>query len=607
MSTANSRQRSGRPARRPGGQSFPQPGRRATGGSESPSGRAAADRLVLTAAVRGMPWSAVLFVASLANATALALLPAALAAAIDAVAHGTPAAGRAAWLLTCVLAGLAASEPVTRLAATATTASSARWLQRRLLAHVLRLGLTARDLFSPGDLVSRLGGNCSEAGGGMACLASMASTLVTGVWALAGLAVIDPALFGVVLVGIAAGAVVSGRFIGGAAEVISGYLDVYGKIAARLTEALTGIRTIRACGTVTAEVARILDPLPALNRKGIATWAAYRRASWKGALIAPAAELAVLVMIGSRVVAGRMPPGDLAAGMGYAVLAMGLSGQAGVMMRIARVRAAARRIAAVLAVATPGRGDATIPPGPGQLVLQDVTVRVDGRTLLDRVCLRVPGGSSMAIVGRSAAGKSMLAAVAGSLIEPDEGSVLLDGMPLSAAADTSLRSEVCYAFEQPALFGATVDDVIGAGRRLSRTQIESAARIAHADDFVRRLPEGYRTPVEDAPLSGGEAQRLGLARAFAGSARLLILDDATSSLDTVTEAQVRETLTRATAGQTRLVIGHRPGTAARCDLAAWLDGGRLRALAPHRELWRDAAYRAAFGDSGSAPESVRVT
>jgi ATP-binding cassette subfamily B protein len=102
--------------------------------------------------------------------------------------------------------------------------------------------------------------------------------------------------------------------------------------------------------------------------------------------------------------------------------------------------------------------------------------------------------------------------------------------------------------------------------------------------------------MDEAPMSGGEIQRVGLARAFAHAdqARLLILDDAMSSLDTVTEMQVSRALTGRLGNRTRLIIAHRAATAARADVVAWLDGGKLRALAPHRDLWRDSHYRSVF-------------
>jgi ATP-binding cassette subfamily B protein len=122
----------------------------------------------------------------------------------------------------------------------------------------------------------------------------------------------------------------------------------------------------------------------------------------------------------------------------------------------------------------------------------------------------------------------------------------------------------------------------------------AAARAARADDFSRRLPDGYRTELTEAPMSGGEVQRVGLARTFAHGGRLMVLDDVAGSLDTVTEHHIGRALTGELADRTRLIIAHRASTAARSDLVVWLDRGRVRAVAPHRELWRDPRYRAIF-------------
>jgi ATP-binding cassette subfamily B protein len=106
----------------------------------------------------------------------------------------------------------------------------------------------------------------------------------------------------------------------------------------------------------------------------------------------------------------------------------------------------------------------------------------------------------------------------------------------------------------------------------------------------------------DVPLSGGERQRLGIARAIAAGGRVLVLDDATSSLDTATEAQVNAALRDMGAARTTLIVAHRAGTAASADTVIWLDEGRVRAMGPHRRLWRDPAYRAIF--SGEGPDTA---
>ncbi len=108
------------------------------------------------------------------------------------------------------------------------------------------------------------------------------------------------------------------------------------------------------------------------------------------------------------------------------------------------------------------------------------------------------------------------------------------------------------------------------------------------------MPDGYRTPLADAPMSGGEIQRLGLARAFAHAGRVVILDDVGASLDTVTEHQISQALTGELGTRTRLVVAHRASTAARADLVVWLDAARVRATGRHQDLWRDADYRSLF-------------
>jgi len=274
------------------------------------------------------------------------------------------------------------------------------------------------------------------------------------------------------------------------------------------------------------------------------------------------------------------------------VLGAGLGGLTGVFGQLARARAGVRRTAEVFAVPPVGYGERALPPGPGELELRAVTVRAGDAILLDRVDLTVPGGAAVAVVGRSGAGKSVLAAVAARLRDPDAGQVLLDGVPVVELGHHALRAAVGSAFERPVLVGGTVADAIGLGA--DPDAVRAAACATHAHEFVSRLPHGYDTPLAEAPMSGGEAQRLGLARAWPAG-RLLVLDDATSNLDTVTEMQISRTLTGDRGVRTRLIVTHRAATAARADLVVWLDRGRVRAVGPHHRLWDQPAYREVFG------------
>ncbi|WP_449334072.1 ATP-binding cassette domain-containing protein [Streptomyces flavalbus] len=458
----------------------------------------------------------------------------------------------------------------------------------------------------PGDVATRLTLNASDAGGAPAARAALAASLVTPVGALAALALVDPWVAGCVLAGLPALALVLRAFARDTGASVAAYQRVQARIAARLLEALDGAATIAAAGTASRERARVLAPLPELAALGGRMWTLHGRALARGGVLVPLLTTAATAVGGLRLAAGALSVGGLLAACRYAQLAAGIGGAATPLGAVVRGRRARDRTRALEDLPALPYGTRDLPPdGPGDLELRGVRVRRDGRTVLSADAVRLPGGSTVAVVGRSGAGKSVLAAVAGRLVDPDDGQVLLDGVPLPELTREALRREVGYAFERPVLGEGTVAEAVAAGpRALTPEQVRAAVRAAGADPFVRRLPYGYDTPLPSAPLSGGEYQRLGLARAFAHAGRLLVLDDATSSLDTATEHAVDTALRRAVRPGTRLVVAHRPSAAARADLVVWLADGRVRAVAPHRELWRRAAYRAVFGEA--APVEARA-
>ncbi|MGN9762294.1 ABC transporter ATP-binding protein [Streptomyces sp. SD31] len=539
----------------------------------------------------------VLCLVSTAATGAGLLLPAALGHTLDLLLTGAPATR---WVLYCtaivvLLALLDACETV--LGGTVDARTTA-WLRRRLTGHVLAVGPRATARFGPGDLVARLVGNAAQAGTAPTARASLLAALAGPVGGVVALALIDPWLAAVLLAGAPVLALLLRAFARDTRECVTRYQQAQGRIAQALSEAVGGHRTIEAAGTADRETARILRPLPELSDAGHRTWRVQGRAAGRSVAVAPLLQLGVVAVAGVLLAGHRLTVGEVLAASRYAVLATGVGVLVGHLAGLARARAATARLCEVLAEAAPGYGDRSLPPGPGRLELRGVTARRGGRPVLDGVDLVVPGGTTLAVVGRSGAGKSLLAAVAGRLAEPDAGEVLLDGVPLRALTHDALRRAVGHAFERPALLGGTIEEEIGLGLPSpSPTRVREASRTAHADDFVRRLPRGYATAVADAPRSGGESQRLGLARAFAHGGRLLILDDALSSLDTVTEARITAALVDGGphAG-TRLLIAHRAATAARADAVAWLDGGRVRAVGPHARLWQIPEYRAVFAD-----------
>ena len=574
-----------------------------------PSSRADVDVTgdgVLVAAMRGAGgWLAPLMLLATLGAGATLALPALLGRAVDqlvtATRAGEPtwdAAGGTLVATATLVVVVVAVDVASLLVSGAGTAATTGRLRRDLVHHVLAAGPGLSQTTAEGDLVARLVSGTATAARSVVVVAGLAAAVIPPAGAVVALFLVDPWLaltFGLGMVSVS-GAVRT--YLRGAQAATAGYLEAQGSIASRLVDALTGSRTIAAARTTDAEVERVLGPLPALREQGAAVWQNLARLAFRGEPVVLLTQVAVIAVAGARMSAGQLTAGELLAASRYAVMAAGIGGMLDELAALTRARAAAQRVAEVLSVPAPAYGTRDlVADGPGRLELRGVTAGPTGAAdpVVDGLDLVLPGGSVVALVGRSGAGKSLVAALAGRLCDPTAGAVLLDGVPLPELERRSLRRAVAYAFERPALLDRTIAEAIRFGVDMPEpARVRAAAEAARADGFIARLPEGYAASLADTPLSGGELQRIGLARALAHEARVLILDDATSSLDTATEAQIAAAVTTQMQGRTRLVVTYRRATAARADLVAWLDGGRIRACAPHEVLWADPSYRAIF-------------
>jgi ATP-binding cassette subfamily B protein len=570
---------------------------------DAPSPRAyrEADRLLLLTGRRGGAWVLVVAVASFATSGIALAFPTVLAHAVDGiVTHGSP--GRwlawAALLVALLVAGSAADV----LASGVAVARSTAWLRQTALRHVLALGTRPAARLGPGETATRVVANAAEAGRVAPAIVGAGASFVMGVGGTVALALIDPLLCAAFLVGIPLLLLIVRTFARDSSALTTHYLTVQGRIAERLTGAIGGARTIAAAATFDREVDRSLAPLPELRRHGMALWHVNMRVNAQDLLLVAMLEIAVIGVAGVLLARGQISAGEMLAAAQYVLLASSLNTLTGVVARITNSRAAAARLVEILGQKQVPYGSAGLPPGGGRIELRGVTVRSADDVVLDRVDLVVPAGALVAVVGRSGSGKSLLAALVGRLVDPDAGEVLLDGVPLREIDREELRRAVGYGFARPALFGETVADAIAFGVDAPPAErVHDAAHAARADDFIRLLPEGYATPLEQAPMSGGERQRLGLARTFAHAGRVVVLDDVAASLDTVTEHHISSVLTGALGDRTRVIVGHRASTVAQMDAVIWLDGGRVRAMAPHQELWQHPAYRALFEPDEPSP------
>jgi ATP-binding cassette subfamily B protein len=233
-------------------------------------------------------------------------------------------------------------------------------------------------------------------------------------------------------------------------------------------------------------------------------------------------------------------------------------------------------------------GAVELPAGGGDLRFEGVCFEyMEGRPTLHDIDLRLEPGKTIALIGHTGSGKTTLTSLVPRFYDVTSGRVTLDGVDVRDVKLKSLRHAIGVISQDPFLFSATVRENIKFGAPdLDDAEVESVARLAQAHEFVTRLPQGYDTVIGERgiTLSGGQRQRLAIARALAVDPRVLILDDATASVDASTEARIRVGLREAMRDRTTLIIAHRLSTIALADEVVVLDDGRIAARGTHDEL-----------------------
>jgi ABC-type multidrug transport system fused ATPase/permease subunit len=234
----------------------------------------------------------------------------------------------------------------------------------------------------------------------------------------------------------------------------------------------------------------------------------------------------------------------------------------------------------------PGAHD--LPAGPGRIAFEGVTFGYDpARPVLHDVCLHLEAGKVVALIGHTGAGKTSLASLIPRFYDVQHGSVSIDGLDVRDVTLASLRREIGVIAQDPFLFSATVRENIAFGRPDATDEdVVRAAHLAQASEFIETLPEGYDTVIGERgiTLSGGQRQRVAIARALVVDPRILILDDATASVDATTEAKIREGLREAMRDRTTIIIAHRLSTIALADEIVVLDDGRVVARGTQQDL-----------------------
>ncbi|MGY1600913.1 ABC transporter ATP-binding protein [Geodermatophilus sp. SYSU D00815] len=456
-------------------------------------------------------------------------------------------------------------------------------LRRRVFRHVQRLPLAFHERYTSGRTISRLTSDVEALEelldeGLDNLLSALFSVVAIGVVLVA----LDPPLGLVVLLGFAPLAVVVRWFQRHSTAAYRRTRETIAALIVQFTETFGGIRAVQAFRREPRND-RLHAQLNEGNRRAL------DRAFWLLAVFVPSVtligNLVTVAVLGYG--AWRVLDGDLAVGTLVSFLLYlrrffdPLQDVAMFYNSYQSAAAALEKLSGVLeevpTVAEPA--DPTPLPDPrGDLVFDGVTFGYTGRTVLPHLDLHVPAGQTVALVGATGAGKSTLARLAARFHDPVAGEVRLDGVPLRRLADDDLRRAVVVVTQESFLFSGTVRDNIAFGRPgATRDEVEAAARAIGAHEFISALPEGYDTDVSKrgGRLSAGQRQLVGFARAFLADPALLVLDEATSSLDVPSERLVQRALRTLLADRTALIIAHRLSTVEIADRVLVMEDGRL--------------------------------
>lgn len=372
------------------------------------------------------------------------------------------------------------------------------------------------------------------------------------------------------------------------------------EVTGRLGETLSGIRIIKAYGAEAREQRHFSDGVERLFRHIARTITGVSATTAFSTFVIGVIGVVMVVMGGRAIVAGQMTLGDFVMYLFFiGVLAGPIVQMANIGTQVTDALAGLDRIRELLELETEDEEDESLAPLEslrGDITFEHVDFRyVEGAPILRDVSLVAKAGTTTALVGSSGSGKSTLMSLIMAFIRPDTGRVLVDGKDLATVRLKDYRQHLGVVLQENVLFDGTVEDNIRFARpEATREEVESASRIANAHAFIEGFPDGYESIVGERgiKLSGGQRQRIAIARAILADPRLLILDEATSSLDSESEALIQEGFRNLREGRTTFVIAHRLSTIRSADQILVLEDGVIVEQGAHDELMvRNGRYR----------------
>jgi ATP-binding cassette, subfamily B, bacterial len=362
-----------------------------------------------------------------------------------------------------------------------------------------------------------------------------------------------------------------------------------GVVSAVAHESIDGALVVKTLGREEAETARLRDAARTLRDDRIE--GGYVRATFEAGLDSlPTFATVILVAVGAwRIHENAITVGDLIGFVAlFGLLSWPMRFIGWILAELPRAVVGWDRLQTVFAeqvTVVPPRTPTPIPEGPLGLSVRDVRLIYDGQAVLDGVSFDVEPGESVAIVGPTGVGKSTLAQLLVRLADPIEGTVSVEGVDVRDADPLALRQAAAIVFQESFLFAASVRENIALDDTVDEAEVVRTAMISSADRFIRELPEGYDTIVGERghTLSGGQRQRVALARALARQPRILILDDATSSVDPTIEANILHALRREL-DTTLIVVAYRLSTIRLADRVIYLEDGKVAGTGMHDDL-----------------------